>query len=169
MGKEPVSIIVVTYNRIDYFRSFVEFLYLLTSYPFKLIVVDNGSVDGTRELIMKLKNDGLVHEYVFNVINIPLAAAFTAGYIKVDTELFVTVADDMLPCVRYTTPCWLEIFVAKIKSDEKIGCINFVGARCDKKRFDVKQNIYNTIIKNGGEKYILFNKIHKLIYADIPK
>jgi len=50
---KPIDIIVVTFNRIDYFKVFVEFLFLFTDHSFRLIVVDNGSQDGTRELIIK--------------------------------------------------------------------------------------------------------------------
>ncbi len=127
--KNMVDIVVVTYNRIDYFKTFVKFLYLSTEYPFRLIVVDNGSDDGTREHILGLEEKGVVWKHVFNDKNLPLAAAFTEGYKQVESEYFVTVADDMIPILRKTGPCWLTVFMHKMRTDKDVGCINFVAAR----------------------------------------
>ena len=141
MTKNTVSIIVVTYNRIEYLKSFIEFLYLSTEYPFELIVVDNGSTDGSREFIAR---EELVSKCVFNKKNLPLAAAFTEGFIVSEGEYIVTVADDMIPPL-FKKPDWLEVFVAKMNSDENIGCINFVGARRNFNEFNRKerQKIYD--------------------------
>lgn len=137
MTRQPVSIIVVTYNRLEYFKTFVEFLHLFTEYPFVLIVVDNGSTDGTREEIIKLKQQGLINDYIFNKENLKLAAAFTEGYKIVQTELFVTVADDMIPPM-FKKPDWLSVLVAKMKTDQSVGCINLVATRCSFKDFNRK-------------------------------
>jgi glycosyltransferase involved in cell wall biosynthesis len=132
MTKDTVDIIVLTYNRISYFKTFVKFLYSRTKYPFRLIVVDNGSIDGTREYILELEKEGLIWKHIFNKENLPLAKALTEGLKLVESELFVTVADDMIP--PNTIPCWLEIFVAKMNSDENIGCINMV---CSRRSFEI--------------------------------
>lgn len=133
------SIIVVTYNRIKYFKTFIKFLYRSTKVSFKLIVVDNGSIDGTRDYIKQLKKDGKIYDYVFTKNNIPLAQALNEGFKLVDTVFVVTVADDMVVNPELKND-WLEIFIAKMEQDETIGCINFVGSRCchDKflKRYD---------------------------------
>lgn len=126
--KQPISIIVVTYNRLKYFKTFLSSLYSSTKYPFKLITVDNGSVDRTREYILEKEKDGLIWKHVFNSNNLPLAAALSEGFKVVDTELFITVADDM--CVNpLLNHDWLEIFIKRME-DKEIGCINFCGARC---------------------------------------
>jgi len=145
MTELPIDIIVVTYNRIKYFKTFVKFLYSSTNYNFRLIVVDNGSIDGTREYIEQLGRAGKVWKYVFTSENLPLAKAFTEGFKHVESELFVTVADDMVinPELKHD---WLRIFKAKMDSDQSIGSINFVGSRCvfDKfvKRYENKQQGY---------------------------
>jgi len=137
MTKEPVDIVVITYNRKKYFETFVKFLYLSTDYPFRLIVVDNGSIDGTRQYIQDLRKEGKVWKFLFTDKNLPMAAAFTAGFELVESELFITVADDMVPALG-KKPSWLEIFVAKMNQDESVGCINFRAARCVHDKF-VKQ------------------------------
>lgn len=140
MMPDTVDLIVVTFNRIKYFKTFVKFLYRSTQHPFNLIVVDNGSNDGTREYILELEKDGKVFKHVFNNENLPLAKAFTEGFKVSQSEFLVTVADDMAinPGLKHD---WLKIFLAKIKQDESIGSISFVASRClhDKflRRYDV--------------------------------
>lgn len=139
MTEQPTDIIVVTYNRINYFKTFVYFLFASTLYPFRLIVVDNGSTDGTREHVLELEKEGRVWKHVFTKENMPLARAFTEGFKVVESELFVTVADDMVinPELKHD---WLRIFAAKMRSDESIGSINFVGSRC----------VYSKFVKRYG-------------------
>lgn len=165
MDKNTVSIIVVTYNRIEYLKHFIEFLYLSVGYPFKLIVIDNGSIDGSRDLIIKLKKEGLIWKYLFNKENMLLASAFTEGFKLVDSEFVITVADDMTPPL-FKKPDWLEIFVAQMNKDEKIGCINFSANRCSFSPFNKKSRplIEARIKKEGGETLKKFNKLEKLIY-----
>lgn len=124
----PVDIIVITFNRIKYLKIFIELLFLSTNYPFRLIVVDNGSTDGTREFILKMKKDGLVWKHLFNEKNMPMAAAFTEGFKLVESELFITVADDITPPL-FKKPDWLSVFVKKMQSDGNVGCINFRASR----------------------------------------
>jgi len=160
-----VDIVVVTYNRIEYIKIFIEFLYLFTSYPFRLIVVDNGSVDGTRELILKLENDGVVWKYVFNSENLPLAAAQTEGFKCVESDLFV-VADDDMQVPLFKSFCWLELLVSKMESDDSVGCINFRGIRRSYRSFNIKTRpgIYERIKEEGGVRLETFNKLQKLLY-----
>lgn len=166
MTKDFVSIIVVTYNRINYLKTFIEFLYLFTEYPFKLIVVDNGSIDGTRDFVLEMEKQGMVYKHIFNETNLPLAAAFTEGYKNVDSELFVTVADDMTPPL-FKTPDWLALFVAKMESDSNIGCINFKGVRGSYASFNRKTRpyVYRRIEEEGGKRLELFNKLQHILYG----
>lgn len=138
MIKNMIDVIVVTFNRIEYIKMFVEMLYLSTNYPFRIIAVDNGSVDGTREWLKEQEEKGIIGKCVFNKENKKLADAFTEGFKYVESDLFVTVADDMVP-VFFKNPDWLEIFVKKIQSDDNIGCINFVGSRQSFNEFKRKE------------------------------
>lgn len=132
MIPNTVSIMVLTYNRIKYFKTFVNFLYRSTKTPFNLFVIDNGSFDGTREYILELEKKGLIHKHLFNEENLPLAAAYTACFNKFKDELgeyIVTAPDDIVinPELKHD---WLEIFIKKMEQDNSIMSINFVGCRC---------------------------------------
>ncbi len=166
--KISVDILVLTYNRLKYLQNFIEMLYLSTNYPFRLFVIDNGSVDGTREFILKMEQEGLVYKHLFNKENLPLAAAFTECFNVFKDELnefIITAADDHTPPL-FKNPDWLEIFVHKIKSDENIGCINFKSVRQNYYSFQVKSrpSIESKIKEDGGERLELFNRLQKIIY-----
>ncbi len=162
-----VDIIVVTYNRIEYFKTFVEFLYTFTKTPFRLIVVDNGSMDGTRELILDLEKKDIVWKHVFNNKNLKLAAAQTEGFKCVESDLFIVVDDDMTPPL-FKDFCWLKLLSKKILSDESIGCINFRGVRCSYRSFNRKTRpyIYRRIKEEGGKRLEIFNKLQKILYEE---
>lgn len=54
-----LSIVTLTYNKLEYTKKFIESLYRYTK-DFELILVDNGSTDGTREYLKSLNNVKLI-------------------------------------------------------------------------------------------------------------
>ena len=119
-----IDIIVITFNRINYLKIFIEFLYLFTDYPFRLIVVDNGSKDGSREFILKLEKEKLIWKYVFNKENLLLAMAQTEGFKVVESDLFVVCDDDMIPPM-FKNLCSGKLFriYLKLLAEELAPCI----------------------------------------------
>ena len=63
-GRETVAVVVVTFNRADLLRRMLAGLAALTRQPDAVIVVDNASVDHTRQVIEEAGNAGLlaIHE-----------------------------------------------------------------------------------------------------------
>ena len=47
--KQPIDIVTVNYNGLRFTPKFVQSLYANTEYPFRLIIVDNQSTDGSAE------------------------------------------------------------------------------------------------------------------------
>ncbi len=54
-----LSVITLTYNKLEYTKKFIESLYKYTK-DFELIIVDNGSTDGTVEYLKSLKDVKLI-------------------------------------------------------------------------------------------------------------
>ena len=164
MTEEHVDIVTVTYNRIEYFKAFIEYLHLFTNHPFRLIVIDNGSTDGTRDLIEKLIKEGLVWKKVFNNENMKLGAALTEGFKCVESKYYVTVADDMTPPM-FKNICWLTLIKDKMDSDESVGSINFMGVRKSYSAFNrkVRPGIIDRIKKEGGKRLEIFNRLQELL------
>ena len=50
-----VAIMMVTYNRLPLTKKMMDNLFEKTNYPFRLIVVDNGSIDGTPEWLKEIE------------------------------------------------------------------------------------------------------------------
>lgn len=137
MINDSVSILVVTYNRLIYFKTFIKFLYRSTKYPFELVVIDNGSTDGTRNYILELEKEKKVHKHIFTIKNLPLATAYTECFNKFKSELgeFIITAPDDIAISPELKHDWLEIFIAKMNQDELIGSINFSASRCRHDKF----------------------------------
>ena len=56
-----LSVITLTYNNLKYTKKFIESLYKCTS-DFELIIVDNGSTDGTVDYLKNLENIKLMQK-----------------------------------------------------------------------------------------------------------
>jgi len=163
---EPIDIIVITFNRIIYIKKFLEMLHLATDYPFRLIVVDNGSTDGTREWLRRMRRAGLVYKNVFNKENKKMAAAFTEGFKHVESEYFITTQDDIIPPYGKKL-CWLTCLLYTIRNNPEFASINFYGPRQNygsfmKKRWPV---YVKKIEDDGGERYERFKKLNEQIYG----
>jgi len=107
---KPVDIILVTYERRNYLFQTIDQIIRYTEYPYRLIVVDNGSIDGTREWIKEQHEKGVIWKYIFSKENTRLGAALAKGLKEVESEFFVTNADD-IPPPSHLKPCWLTYLV----------------------------------------------------------
>jgi GT2 family glycosyltransferase len=58
-----ISILVLTFNHLDKTKQFLELLYKNTKPEFNLVIVDNGSSDGTKDFLEKLEYKNLIVHY----------------------------------------------------------------------------------------------------------
>lgn len=95
--KEVIDISMVTCNRLHLLKETIEALETRLKTPYRLIVVDNGSSDGTIEWLKELSK---VSKYqvdtIFNEIPVDLAHTSTQGLEMATSRLFVTTMDDIL-------------------------------------------------------------------------
>lgn len=89
----PIDIVMVTYNRIDLTRQTLDWLFSNTDIPFRLIVVDNHSTDGTQGFLMSHPGIDLL---VLNQNNLGLEEALSQGFKLVESDIFVTMDNDIL-------------------------------------------------------------------------
>lgn len=108
--KSDVTIVVATWNSESILRLFVEYLQKFTAVPFNLIVVDNGSKDGTAGFLQNL--DALV---VRNLLNVGVVKALEQAEKLVETKYLVSANDDIL-----VSPGWLESLIEVYESDKSI-------------------------------------------------
>ncbi len=119
---QNVAVVLVTYNRLNLLKEAIEALRSQTHFIFRIVVVDNGSTDGTSEWL------GLQTDlYVIKQANSGGAGGFYTG-VKFSASLnvdWVWLMDDDTICNSNS----LEKLVEKVSTlpNEKIG---FVGSKC---------------------------------------
>lgn len=101
----PIDIIMVTYNRYKFTKKTLEHLFERTKTPYRLIVVDNGSQDGTIDLLNKYHAERKIFKVVPLPNNLGLQRAKNIGFESVQSARFVDTDNDcLLPALE---PDWL--------------------------------------------------------------
>lgn len=114
------DIIVLTWNQLDIIKQFVESYLENTSELSRLIIIDNGSSDGTPEYLSSLTDtDKVFFKVVLNTENRGFVGGMNQG-IELSSASYVCLANNDL----IFTKGWLKKIVAVFESNEKIGIIN---------------------------------------------
>lgn len=120
--KELVSIIIVNWNGKKQLADCLSSLEKIDYPSMEIIVVDNGSTDGSKKEIQKSKskyqNNNLKFKIILNKKNLGFAKANNQGFKKAKGEYVLILNND-----TKVTPDFLTKLVQVIKSDEKIGVV----------------------------------------------
>ena len=110
--KNPATtILILTCNGWEYTEQVLNSIKINTKEPYKIIVIDNGSTDGT---VDRLRADRAVL-HIENSYNLGFAQGFNLGLMLVDTPYFVLSNSDVI-----VTKNWLSRMRYNIDSDEKL-------------------------------------------------
>ena len=116
------SIVILTHNQLEYTRLCLETLRLVTDEPYELIVVDNGSSDGTVEYLRA--QDGV--RLIANETNRGFPAAANQGIAAATGNQILLLNNDVV-----LTTGWLGRLLRALHSDPAIGlagpCSNCVS------------------------------------------
>ena len=116
------SIVIVTYNQVEFTRQCLDSIRLLTDEPYELIVVDNGSTDGTLEFLHALPDVRVI----VNDSNRGFPAAANQGMAVAAGKQVLLLNNDVV-----VTTGWLGRMLRALRSDPKIGLVgprsNFVS------------------------------------------
>jgi GT2 family glycosyltransferase/polysaccharide pyruvyl transferase WcaK-like protein len=111
-----VSIIIVTFNNLDYTKLCIESIYEKTAYPnFEVIVVDNASTDGTRDYLLELKDGHSNVKVILNEENLSFARANNMGIKASDGEYIILLNNDTV-----VTGGWISGLIKYFK-DPSVG------------------------------------------------
>ena len=117
------SIIIVTFNQLEYTRQCVESIRRMTDEPYELIFVDNASSDGTVEYLKSLAGATVIE----NAENRGFPAAVNQGIAAATGNQVLLLNNDTI-----VTTGWLRRMLTALDSDPKVGlvgpCSNFVGS-----------------------------------------
>jgi len=120
-SKQTYDIVLLTCNRKDFTRQTIEGLHERLTTPFRLIVVDDESVDGTREYLEKLKEEGKVSVLIANKTHKNICQGYNDGFKHVKSEYFFTMQDDII--IPKLEPDVIQQLVALIKKYPEYGGI----------------------------------------------
>ena len=99
-----ISVIITSFNRADALRRALSFLYVQTTpaHLFEVIVVDDGSTDGTGQLCQELSHRMQNLNYVYSKTNLGCASARNLGIQSAKGSHILFTDDDCLP-----DKCWI--------------------------------------------------------------
>jgi len=103
-NEEKIDIVLLTYNRRKVLQRTLEAIWARTKTPYRLIVLDNGSNDGTVKYLKGLLRDKRIAKLV-ELKDLPLCFAYNEGYKHIESEYCVTTQDDIIPPLL--KPDWL--------------------------------------------------------------
>lgn len=113
-GFEPTSIVIVTHNQLAYTRQCLESIRFFTEEPYELIVVDNGSTDGTVPWLRRQTDVRLIE----NPENRGFPAAVNQGLQSAGGRQMVLLNNDTL-----VTTGWLRRMLEACRQDSRIGLV----------------------------------------------
>jgi len=112
---EGTSIVIPTYNQLDFLRLCVESIMKNTDLPYEIIVVDNASTDGTEAYLR-----GLGGQVRYRVLddNRGFAGAINVGMMMAKGRTIMLLNNDTL-----ATEKWLDNLLICLYSDDNIGMV----------------------------------------------
>ncbi len=122
------AVMLLSFNRLEYLKMTIDAYMRNTKFPHLLRIVDNGSVDGSREFIKMLEGSGIIHrqchhietEFVFYDKNEMYQKPVNEFWRNApsDIKYFGRVLDDII-----VQEGWLTEFVRVLDNHPKIGMI----------------------------------------------
>ena len=113
-----VSVITLTFNGLEYTRKFFHYLLKNTQENFEVIVVDNGSTDGTKKYLRELKSRCSFIKVLENSENLGFAKGNNQGMAVARGRYFMVINNDVL-----VPKGWMERMVKPFEIDDSIGLV----------------------------------------------
>ena len=117
-SRRMASIVVLTYNNLDFTKECLKSISANTKDPHEIIVVDNNSSDGTREFLVNWEKESSNHRILFSDTNVGFSAGNNLGLQLVKSPYSVLLNND-----TQVTPGWLTALIRVLESDTSIGLV----------------------------------------------
>jgi glycosyltransferase involved in cell wall biosynthesis len=125
-----IPIILQTFNRINYTQQVISSIRNHLVYPIKIIIIDNGSTDGTVEYLQLMNKLGIVDHLILNGENKGIAVPKNQGIDLVkqlypETKYIVITDNDIVPpFVRdKDCKCCLSYMVDLMEKHQEVGML----------------------------------------------
>jgi len=120
-GPDHADIVIPVFNQVEYTRACLESLAAHTTYPHRLIVVDNGSSDGTAEFLRAAQDSCDLLQIISNDENLGFTRAANQG-LAASTGRYVVLLNNDTTVVEG----WLTGLICTAEADD---CIGLVGPK----------------------------------------
>ena len=117
-NKPLVSIVMLTYNALDYTKQCLNSILSQTHYPYELVLVDNASSDGTPEYLREFKQRYSNVTLIENQKNTGFAGGNNQGVKAARGKYVLLLNNDVL-----VGKSWLGDLVSALEKDPKIGMV----------------------------------------------
>jgi GT2 family glycosyltransferase len=166
MGEEIITLMMVTYNRLDLTIKTINALLERTNCDFNLVIIDNASTDGTIEYLKLLKPSGCIKNIytTYNQENKGIAIGRNQALKAADdlnTVWYSTIDNDVI-----LPNNWLSDCISILRENKSYGMI---GVNFEKEQFPLVEvkggfQIQNKQMGNLGTACTVFNKsFHKML------
>ena len=93
----PIDIVILTFNRLEYTKKCLHFLHQRTKHPFRIIVIDNNSRDETKDFLLKEQKAGRINVLILLDKNIGphLTKNYALRFVK-SQKYYIDTDNDML-------------------------------------------------------------------------
>jgi GT2 family glycosyltransferase len=116
MNKYTTTIIITTWNSLEYLKLCLRAIKKYTNSPYRIIIFDNGSNDGTKEYFYSNGYRNFI--YLRNKTNLGTIKALKIAENYVKTKFVVLLDSDSI-----VSPNWLKTFIKIYKNNPKIKAI----------------------------------------------
>ncbi|HSD94642.1 MAG TPA: glycosyltransferase, partial [Syntrophales bacterium] len=113
-----VSIVILTFNELEYTKRCVESIRKHTPEPHEILFVDNGSTDGTTQWLRKLARENARYRLIENKTNLGFAKGCNQGIEAASGEYVLLLNNDTV-----VTKDWLSGMLETLKSAPDIGIV----------------------------------------------
>jgi len=155
--KDLISIVTPTWNKKEYLQQMIEAVVKNTQWPYELIIVDNGSNDGTKKYLdnLDLKIKGQI---IYNEENLGFAKANNQGVGIAKGNFICFLNNDTIP-----TKGWLTAMMKVFSEEKACGC---VGAKLLHPGKETIQHAGVIEKEDGRPDHIYFGKSANFILAN---
>lgn len=152
----PVTILLTSFNRMNLLKKTIESINERTFYPFRIIIIDNASTDGSVGYLKTAKVHGKIFDHVFLPENIGQSKALNIGFTEIEkweigedrptrpsNDFVIATNEDILP--PYHRPkCWLEQMIEifeKYEEEDGLGSLAMRIQRMSRADIDESKDI----------------------------
>jgi GT2 family glycosyltransferase len=140
-------IVVISLDQLSFTRGCLESIEKNTKYPYKVLVIDNGSKQETLNYLNEIKRSGKI-DVIFNKDNLGWVKAVNQGLFYSDSFYVCVMNNDTI-----VYPGWLQQMVKGFRNDKAVGIVNPLW-ELPKKFKGSRDQYFKQIITKQQDEYV---------------